>query len=64
MLSLIITDVLLLLFMTYGYAFPSRIPLPDPRQPLPSYEYDNSAKTSPFGHGQKGQRPRTVVPRT
>jgi hypothetical protein len=53
LLSLIIADVLFLLFMTFGYAFPSKMALPDPQKALAEAEYDYSAKASPFVVPQK-----------
>src|SRR5512142_2935006 len=49
-LSLVIADVVLLLVLTYGSVFPSRIKItiPDPEQQQPDSYYDSSAKVSPF----------------
>lgn len=48
-LSLLIVDIGLILFLTFGAAFPSRIAVPDPTVAQPDDFYDYSAKASPVG---------------
>ena len=48
MLALIVADACLILFLTFGAVFPSRIALPQYAQVMPDEFYDFSAKTSPF----------------
>ena len=64
LLTLIVADVLLLLFLTYGYAFPSHMALPDPQRRLPEAYYDYSAKTSPFVVSAKPAKVRFQAPRS
>jgi hypothetical protein len=43
----VIADAALVLFLTFGYVFPSRISVHDPDQAMPEAYYDYSAKISP-----------------
>ncbi len=46
--SLAIGDAALLLFITYGSVFPSRIAVPEPGRAMAEDYYDYSAKSSPL----------------
>lgn len=45
---LVIADVALLLFLTWGWIFPSRMNLPEPEAQQPASYYDYTAKISPL----------------
>ncbi len=47
-LGFLAADALLLLFLTYGSVFPSRMSIPEVGQSMPEQYYDYSAKSSPF----------------
>ncbi len=63
-LTFVVADILFLLFITYGYAFPSKMTVPEPHKVLPLTEYDYSAKVSPFAVNQKSDKVRPAQPRT
>jgi hypothetical protein len=48
LLTLMITDVVLLLILTYGVVFPSRMKIADPAASPDTSTYDESAKLSPI----------------
>ncbi len=53
--SLLLGDAALMMFLTYGYVFPSRMSLPEMNQNLPEQYYDYSAKSSPFQVSQESR---------
>ena len=63
LLSLIVIDCLLILFITFGYAFPDRLHVREPGTAKPPSYYDYSAKVSPFPH-QPARKPVAEAVRT
>jgi hypothetical protein len=47
-LSLAVADAILVLFLTFGAVFPSRLSIPDAGDAMPEEFYDYTAKISPF----------------
>lgn len=56
-LALIAADAVLVLFLTFGAIFPSRLSIPDVRGAATEAFYDDSSKASPFeGTRQRANR--------
>ena len=60
LLGLTFVNALLVLFLSFGAVFPSRVSLADPADALPNNFYDYSAKASPFRGSEKPKRSRTA----
>lgn len=56
MLGLLLLDAVLVLFLTFGAVFPSRLRIPDSAEAFPETFYNFSAKRSPFTGSQKMRR--------
>ncbi len=63
LLSLIVADCLLILFITFGSVFPRRMDVSQPGTAMPDSYYDYSAKVSPFPQ-QRARKPVTEAVRT
>lgn len=62
-LSLIVADAVLVLLLTFGAVFPSRLAIPPAGEAMPHEFYDYTAKISPFDVPSEPQkRAKTKVP--
>lgn len=61
-LSLLVADAILVLFLTFGAVFPSRLAIPDAGEAWPEEFYDYTAKVSPLDIPKPEKRIKSTIP--
>lgn len=61
-LSLLVADAVLVLFLTFGAVFPSRLAIPDAGEAWPEEFYDYTAKVSPLDIPKPEKRVKASIP--